>query len=71
MFPLMGTKKYFSTEEIRRQLGHKRYQPIWKMACKLRDVMEKRYERYLLTSSVEPDKGFFTVELEEGERTNL
>ncbi len=28
MFLLTSTKKSFSTEEIRRQLGHKRYQPI-------------------------------------------
>ncbi len=28
MFQLMSIKKSFSTEEIRRQLGHKRYQPI-------------------------------------------
>lgn len=31
MFLLTSTKKSFSTEEIRRQLGHKRYQPIWEM----------------------------------------
>ena len=42
MFLLMSTKKSFSTEEIRRQLGHKRYQPVWEMVCKLRDVMGKR-----------------------------
>jgi len=42
MFLLASTKKSFSTEEHRRQLAHKRYQPIWKMVCKLRDVMGKR-----------------------------
>lgn len=62
MFLLTSTKKSFSTAEIRRQLGHKRYQPIWEMICKLRDAMGKRDERYLLTGSVELDEGFFTIE---------
>lgn len=68
MFLLTSTKKSFSTEEIRRQLGHKRYQPIWEMVCKLRDVMGKRDERYQLTGSVELDEGFFTMELPEEEK---
>lgn len=62
MFLLTSTKKSFSTAEICRQLGHKRYQPIWEMTCKLRDVMGKRDERYHLTGSVELDEGFFTIE---------
>lgn len=72
MFLLTGTKKSFSTEEIRRQLGHKRYQSVWEMVCKLRDVMGKRDGRYRLTGSMELDEGFFTVEFqeEEKEKTN-
>lgn len=50
MFLLTSTKKSFSTEELRRQLGHKRYQPIWEMVCKLRDIMGKRDARYQLTA---------------------
>ena len=65
MFLLMNTKKSFSTEEIRCQLGHKHHQPIREMVCELRDVMGKRDERYRLTASVEADEGFFTVELQE------
>lgn len=68
MFLLTCTKKSFPTEELRRQLGHKRYQPIWEMACKLRDVMGKRDERYLLTTGVELDECFFSVELPEEEK---
>lgn len=68
MFLLTGTKKSFSTEELRRQLGHKRYQPIWEMSNKLRDVMGKRDERYLLTDQVELDEGFFTIELPQDKR---
>ena len=68
MFLLTGTKKSFSTEELRRRLGHKRYQPVWEMSNKLRDVMGKRDERYLLTGQVEPDGGFFTVGLPQDKR---
>lgn len=68
MFLLTSTKKSFFTEEIRRQLGHKRYQPIWEMVCKLRDIMSKRDERYQLTGSVKLDEGFFTMELQEEEK---
>lgn len=67
MFLLTGTKKSFSTEELRRQLGHKRYQPIWEMVCKLRDVMGKRDDRYQLTAQVELDEGFFSIELPDEE----
>ena len=68
MFLLTSTKKSFSTEELRRQLGHKRYQPIWEMSNKLRDVMGKRDERYLFSGCVELDEGFFTIELPEDKR---
>lgn len=68
MFLLMSTKKSFSTEELRRQLGHKRYQPIWEMVCKLRDVMGKRDDRYQLTAQVELDEGFFSIELPDTEK---
>lgn len=59
MFLLTSTKKSFSTEELCRQLGHKRYQPIWEMVWKLRDVMGKHDGRYQLTAQVGPDKGSF------------
>lgn len=68
MFLLTSTKKSFSTEEIRRQLGHKRYQPIWEMTCQLRDVMGKRNDRYQLASHVELDEGFFSIELPDKEK---
>lgn len=68
MFLLTVTKKSFSTEELRRQLGHKRYQPIWEMVCKLRDVMGKRDEGYQLSGQVELDEGFFTIELPEEDK---
>ena len=65
---LTSTKKSFSTEELRRQLGHKRYQPIWEMVCKLRDVMGKRDDEYQLSGHIELDDGFFTTEIPELEK---
>ncbi len=46
MHLLTATKSSFSAAELQRQLGHKRYQPIWEMVNKLRDVMGKRDDEY-------------------------
>ena len=62
MHLLTATKHTFSSSEIQRQLGHKRYQPIWEMVHKLRDVMGKRDAEYNLAGYVELDEGFFTTE---------
>ena len=61
MHLLTSTKKSFSAVELQRQLGHKRYQPIWEMCCKLRDVMGKRDDRYLLSGQIELDNAFITT----------
>lgn len=59
---LTATKKTFSAAEIQRQLGHNRYQPIWEMCHKLRDVMGQRDAEYQLSGCIELDEGFYTVE---------
>lgn len=59
MHLMTSTKKCFSALEMKRQLNHKRYQPIWEMMHKLRAVMGKRDEGYQLDSVVEMDEGFF------------
>lgn len=59
---LTSTKKTFSVLEIQRQLGHKRYQPIWEMVHKIRSVMGKRDSRYKLSGVAELDEGHFTTE---------
>ena len=56
-------KKYFSNEEIRRQLGHKLYQPIWEMVNKLGDVMVKRNSMCNLLGQIELDEGLYTTEI--------
>ncbi len=54
-----ATKKSFSTMEIQRQLGHKRYEPIWLMMQKIRMSMGNRDDNYQLGGFVEIDEGFF------------
>ena len=54
-------KKGFSASEMQRQIGHKRYQPIWLMVHKLRAVMEKRDDLYKLIDMIEFDEGHFKV----------
>ena len=61
MHLLTATKHTFSAAEIQRQLGHKRYQPIWELVHKLRTVMGERDAEYFLTYSVELDEAFFTT----------
>ena len=56
---LTSTKKSFSALELQRQLGHKRYEPIWAMLHKLRAAMGKRDKRYELKEYIEMDEGFF------------
>lgn len=59
MHLLTSTKKSFSAKEVQRQLGHKRYEPIWAMLHKLRSVMGLRDDNYKLKGEVELDEGFF------------
>ena len=56
---MSATKKSFSALEIQRQLGHKRYEPIWLMMHKLRVCMGRRDDKYRLDGQIEIDEGFF------------
>ncbi len=58
---LTSTKKSFSAKEIQRQLGHKRYQPIWELTHKIRIAMGKRDAKYQLSGQMELDEGFFST----------
>lgn len=55
------TKKGLSATEMQRQLGHKRYEPIWLMMHKIRKAMGNRDSMYTLEGSVEFDEGHFTT----------
>ena len=63
MHLLTATKKSFSAKEIQRQLGHKRYHPIWHMVHKLRQSMGKRDDEYILAGRIELDEGYFSTEV--------
>ncbi len=68
MHLLTSTKKSFSAKEIQRQLGHKRYHPIWHMVHKLRNSMGKRDGEYVLAGRIELDEGYFSTEVLEDEK---
>ncbi len=68
MFLMSVTKKGFSAKEIQRQLGLKRYEPVWQMTHKLRKAMGKRDARYTLEGMIEMDEGYFTVASSEVEQ---
>ncbi len=69
MFLMTTTKKGFSTKEIQKQLGLKRYEPVWAMVHKLRKAMGNRDARYTLEGMIELDEGYFTVESSEIEQS--
>ena len=68
IFLMSTTKKGFSAKEIQRQLGLKRYEPVWAMVHKLRKAMGERDARYTLEGMIEFDEGYFTVESSEVEK---
>ena len=68
IFLLTATKKGFSSKEIQKQLGLKRYEPVWSMVHKLRKAMGNRDARYTLEGMIEFDEGYFTIESSEIEQ---
>ena len=56
---LSATKKSISALELQRELGHKRYEPIWLMLHKIRTILGKRDSRYELSNFIEMDEAFF------------
>lgn len=68
MHLLTATKHSFSALKLQRQLGHKRYQPVWEMIHKLRSIMGMRDGKYTLKGDIEIDEGFFTTEIPSEEK---
>jgi hypothetical protein len=52
------TKKRFSSKEIERQLGLKRYEPLWSMVPQLRKAMGQCYDRCILEGMIEMNEGY-------------
>lgn len=67
MYLMTMTKKGISALEMQRQLGHKRYEPIWAMMHKLRSVMGLRDSQYLLEGVIELDDAFYKTHKEKAE----
>jgi len=61
MHLMTSTKKGISAKEMQRQLGFKRYEPVWFMMQKIRVSMGARDERYELSGFTEMDEGYFTT----------
>jgi hypothetical protein len=55
-------KKGFSSKEVQRQLGLKRYEPVWAMVHKLRKAMGQRDDHYTLEDMIDADEGYFAIE---------
>ena len=52
---MSATKKGFSSKEIQRLLGLKRYEPVWAMVHKIREAMGQRDHRYTLEGMIEAE----------------
>lgn len=66
---ISATKKGFSASEVQRQIGKKRYEPVWNAFHKIRQAMGQRDDRYLLNDMVEFDDAFFEVATKESPQT--
>jgi hypothetical protein len=58
IFLMNITKKRFSSKEIERQLGLKRYEPLWSMVPQLRKAMGQCYDRCILEGMIEMNEGY-------------
>lgn len=61
MFLMTFSKKGISASEMQRQLGLKRYEPVWFMMHKIRGCMGKRDDNYSLSGTLEMDDCFVSV----------
>lgn len=65
------SKKGLSATEMQRQIGHKRYEPVWAMMHKIRRAMGNRDALYTLEGFVEFDEGHFETEQNASTNANL
>jgi len=56
-----SVKKSFSALEMQKQLGCKRYEPVWYMMHKIRRTMGKRDSQYKLKGEIEVDDTYFEI----------
>lgn len=66
MLLMSTTKKGFSAKETQRQLGLKRYEPVWIVVLtNCLKLWATVMRKYTLKEMVEKDEGYFTVESSE------
>jgi hypothetical protein len=53
------SKKGISAAELQRQLGHPKYDTVWRLMHRIREAMGKRDALYLLEGETEFDEGYF------------
>jgi len=61
MFLMLQTRKAMSAREMRRQLGLKRYEPVWYLMHKIRQLMSHQNMDQVLKGEIEFDDAFFTI----------
>ena len=52
LFLMLKTKKYYSAKEMQTILGHNRYEPIWLMMHKIRNLKRDSNENHSLFNSI-------------------
>ena len=65
---ITSIKQVLSVKEVQYQLGMEQYPPVWLMMMKLRSIMGKREEMYLLNGRMELDEASFPTSIEESEK---
>ena len=71
MHLMTSTKKGFSAHEMRRQIGHKRYEPIWAMMQKIRESMGLADAKTTLKDSVAIDDAYISTYTSSQDRMEL
>lgn len=69
LFLMTTTKKGISAVEMQRQLGMKRYEPVWALMHKIRRMMGKRDGLYKLSDMIEFDEGHFIHQTNKTEKS--
>ncbi|MEM1134376.1 MAG: IS1595 family transposase [Bacteroidota bacterium] len=67
MHLMSSDKSGISALALQKELGHKRYEPIWKMMHKLRSIMGQRDNKYKMEGTFEMDEAFFEHVILNGE----
>lgn len=68
MHLITSIKQVLSAKEVQYQLGMEQYPPVWLMMMKLRSIMGKREDMYMLDGKIELDEAFFPTRIEEAEK---